>query len=53
MLPEKRKKKQKNSKKERRKSLQIKDFYDRIIFCEIKRCSAVTGSTFLRDKRSY
>ncbi len=39
--------------KESRKSLQIKDFYDKIIFCEIKRCSAVTGSTFLRDKRSY
>ena len=30
-----------------------KDFYDKIIFCEIKRCSAVTESTFLRDKRSY
>ncbi len=31
--------------------MQIKDFYDKIIFCEIKRCSAVTGSTFLRDKK--
>ena len=50
LIRQKEEKKQENSKKESRKSLQIKDFYDKIIFCEIKRCSAVTGSTFLRDK---